>query len=808
MRALLSCITFMILFVGLGDLSAQTKRQYLSAADLAFAQKNYHAALTYYKTVADAWPDEIDVQYKTAEAARLYNSYLLAEKHYQMVVDKDAGATFPEAAMYLAGIKQNLGKYQEAIQLYEKYDSWRADKSRTCAADIENCRYAMTAQQNKVDVELVNIGINTEFSEFAPVKIGDTLFYSSLNFPLESKEQKSEILLSRLYETANDEIGQLLRMQMVEGNTHIAHTAFDPELHRMFYSICHNVNVTDYHCDLFYTEKTDLGWSPAKKLPDQINVPGYSSSQPAFARFPDGKEVLFYTSDAPGGQGKMDIWMSELTAGGGFGAPVNAKAVNTPEADISPYYHAPSQTLYFSSEGRLRLGGYDIYSVSYRDGQWGEVQALPIPFNSGYNDIYFVTSDDGEYIYLASNRESGGAKYIDPELQACCNDIYRAIDKKPVLLLANAFNRLDNTALPGTSISLYVWNNDQWELVDTKIDPLLSTQEFPLNRMRQYRLIGEKPGFLPDTLDFDTYDLSVVGPIKKDLFLTPEKLQLDVYTFDVAKKNPLNNCRVQLLDVTDPASPVLVKEYTNPEGNDFLFGIRPARQYKLVASHLGYADTLATFNTMEVPDNGRFLQNLYLRRLRLPEMTPLQVFFDNDIPGRRMFTKSTNVSYEETVEPYLQRKDEYVREYMDDLAPDVKKQMGDRMERFFADTIKAGLKNLEYFCETLLSDLQNGATVTVTLEGYCSPRAATRYNKLLGYRRAVSIRNYMMAYQDQVFKPYVKSGQLVFEDISYGEERADSSVSDDLQDERMSIYSVEAAFERRAEIIKVIVDNK
>ena len=60
----------------------------------------------------------------------------------------------------------------------------------------------------------------------------------------------------------------------------------------------------------------------------------------------------------------------------------------------------------------------------------------------------------------------------------------------------------------------------------------------------------------------------------------------------------------------------------------------------------------------------------------------------------------------------------------------------------------------------------------------------------------------------QVFKPYVKSGQLVFEDISYGEEKADADVSDDLQDERMSIYSVEAAFERRAEIIKVVVENK
>ncbi len=807
MRVLVSWIAFMIMLTGLTSLSAQTKRQYLQAADVAYAQKNYHAALTYYKTVADAWPKETNIQFQTAEAARQYNSYLLAEKHYQLVIDQDAGQTYPQAALHLAAIKQNLGKYDEAISLYKQYDRWRTDKENTCSAQIANCEYAKAALAKKVDVELVNIGINTEYSEFAPVKIGDTLYYSSLNFPLEQKDQESQILLSRLYETSNDELGQLLRMQMVEGNRHIAHTAFDPEMTRMFYSICHNVNVSDYHCDLFYTEKTDLGWSPAKRLPDNINVPGYSSSQPAFATLEDDQEVLFFASDAPGGKGKLDVWMVELTEGGGFGAPVNVEAINTVEGDITPFYHGPSHTLYFSSEGHPNLGGYDIYAIRRSDGEWGEITDIPMPYNSSYNDLYFVTSDDGEYMYLASNRESGGAKYIDPELQACCNDIYRAIDKNPVMLIANAFNRLDKAALPGTRLSLYVMRDGQWELVETKVDPITHTQEFPLQRMHVYRVIGSKPGFQSDTLEFNTHDLTLKGPMEKDLFLTPEKLQLEVHTFDLANKTPLNECVVELIDVTDPASPAVVEKLENRKGNDFLFGVRPDRSYRLLAKRIGYVDTLATFSTFEIPESGIIRQDMYLRRMELMDMAPLRVYFDNDIPGKRMFTKSTNVNYEETLAPYLAREDEYVQNYMDDLPQMQKDELRDLMTAFFRDSVSRGMRQLEFFCQALLADLNSGDKVTVTLEGYCSPRAASRYNILLGFRRAVSIRNYIMEYQDGVFASYVKSKQLVFQDISFGENRAQEGVSDNLDDERLSIYSVEAAKERRAEILKVVVDK-
>lgn len=130
----------------------------------------------YFKTVADAWPEDVDVHYQTAEAARNYHSYLLAEQYYQLVIDKDLENKYPESTFHLAGIKRNLGKYGDAITLYQRYDQIRVDKTKNCLREVEQCRFAIQANRFVLPMDLVPIGVNTEFSDFAPVRIGDTLF--------------------------------------------------------------------------------------------------------------------------------------------------------------------------------------------------------------------------------------------------------------------------------------------------------------------------------------------------------------------------------------------------------------------------------------------------------------------------------------------------------------------------------------------------------------------------------------------------------------------------------------------------------
>ena len=74
------------------------------------------------------------------------------------------------------------------------------------------------------------------------------------------------------------------------------------------------------------------------------------------------KDVLYFVSDREGGKGKMDIWYSIIDKNGSYTHPQNLVTINTAEDDITPNFHSSSNTFYFSSNGYLSMGGFDIYS--------------------------------------------------------------------------------------------------------------------------------------------------------------------------------------------------------------------------------------------------------------------------------------------------------------------------------------------------------------------------------------------------------------------------------------------------------------
>jgi tetratricopeptide (TPR) repeat protein len=222
---------------GQSPVFAQTKRQYLKAAEEASAKMDHYSALVYFRTVADAWPEDIDVAYRAAEAAGKYNSFDLAEKYYDRVLRQDKQLKYPEAAYHLAGVKRSLGKYREAINLYSKYDDVRVDKSANCQMEIAACEFAIQAMENRSPIEFVPHPANTPFSEFAPFVLGDTLFYTSLNFPAKDEQSGDSIYVSRLYRGPVSVAGQVMTQPSAEGSLHIAHTALDNERGRMYFSI-------------------------------------------------------------------------------------------------------------------------------------------------------------------------------------------------------------------------------------------------------------------------------------------------------------------------------------------------------------------------------------------------------------------------------------------------------------------------------------------------------------------------------------------------------------------------------------------
>jgi len=134
--------------------------------------------------------------------------------------------------------------------------------------------------------------------------------------------------------------------------------------------------------------------------PFKYNNSQYDIAQPSISK--DGK-YLFFASDMPGGSGGSDLYYCELIKGE-WSAPVNlGSKVNSASSENFPYMH-PSGRLYFTSDRPGGFGKLDVYYTALSNGLWDEPVLLPEPINSASDDFAFVAEADLQKGYFSSNR--------------------------------------------------------------------------------------------------------------------------------------------------------------------------------------------------------------------------------------------------------------------------------------------------------------------------------------------------------------------------------------------------------------------
>jgi hypothetical protein len=154
------------------------------------------------------------------------------------------------------------------------------------------------------------------------------------------------------------------------------------------------------HSGIFIAELsgTDLVSQHAFKY----NDPQFNVGQPSISK--DGK-YIFFASDMPGGNGGSDLYYCEFIDGD-WSAPVNlGPKVNSSAAENYPYMH-PSGRLYFTSDRPGGFGKLDVYYTSLSNGSWDDPVLLPEPINSTSDDFAFVAEPDLQKGYFSSNRRN------------------------------------------------------------------------------------------------------------------------------------------------------------------------------------------------------------------------------------------------------------------------------------------------------------------------------------------------------------------------------------------------------------------
>jgi tetratricopeptide (TPR) repeat protein len=423
-------ILFFLTAIALPESTAQTFRAFMKAGDKAFQQKNYSVALQHYQEAMTIKAVDPDVWFSYAEAARMHHAFEEADSYYQKIINANVQEHFPLTTFWLGTVHKNLGNYEQSKKYFEQYIRQNGAANTFVAEakkQIESCDFALAimADADQVTIKQLNKRVNSEYSEFGPLMKGDTLYFSSFRFVNKEDKHDPPRRITKVLTSIKGDKGKPLARKFNEEKLHTAHTTFSSDEKRMYYTICQYLNATEINCELYYREKDNRErWSQkAIKLPESINLKGSTSTQPCIAKEASGKELLYFVSDRNGGVGGLDIWYTEVEANK-FKDPVNVKALNTSGNDITPFWYQPSGELYFSSDYRMGMGGYDVYKSKKTADQWGEVEHTGFPLNSSYNDLYFTLSADAKTAYFASNRL--GSFYLDEANKSCCNDIYQA----------------------------------------------------------------------------------------------------------------------------------------------------------------------------------------------------------------------------------------------------------------------------------------------------------------------------------------------------------------------------------------------
>lgn len=856
MKEILSKIILVILLASAGFLPAQAQKleKWLEAADTSMAHKDYYSAFHYYtaalqydSTLTGAW-------YQRGRAAFEFNNYDQAASSYDRALDYDTAVAYPDLIYRLASTYQRQGLYKKAIEYYEAFLVNPRDASGDIVAlarkGLQDSRWALTARLRQKDLppaKNLGEGVNSADSDFGGFYRGDTLYFSSFRFPFEKdKERPRRNLIQLMQLNPGDNAAVLFDGPLNSDEKHTAYNTFSLDQQRVYYCLCEYEFETEIRCDIYRRQKDATGlWGPA--LPLSINQAAFTTTQPAIGINPStGEEVLYFVSDRehPQAKGGLDIYYGSVQPDGDVTVAINLEAINSDMDDVTPSFHMLSRKFFFSSEGYQSFGGFDIFSVYFENGAWTAPANIGISANSSYNEYNYRLDAAGKRAVFDSDRP--GSMFIDKDEEVCCNDLYQIELDNELKLDVYTFNALDSMPLYGVDVRLDQLDMQQLLYADLEARgamPAYTTEQvldstkrtkfkdnqytFTLDRQYNYGLFGDKIGFLPDRDIVITQGLEPsVKRIRKDLYLKPDNINLQVLVYDMADSTALLGARVELIQISKDQDSVVIYDEVKEFINSF--------EKKSISANFNYYINVTRpgFEGQSVPLEitpelleayGRNITiDVYLPRTGFPDFLPLSLYFDNAIPYDRSYSPDTDDNFEDLCEAYAEKQLEFYENFAQGLTEEEKFSARIYYRDFFEREISGGLEKLVEFSERLELYLKLNNALTVQVRGYTSPLANSRYNDMLSRRRIKSVENFLIEYDEGKLKKYLDNGQLIIEEVPHGEERVGLDVNENIKDflanlgdlgedanldsssnRRISVYSLLACIERRVEIIEV-----
>lgn len=376
-----------------------------------------------------AWYLLADYNRKKAETASpeaLPTYRKRAVNHYLKVIEICPAYDRYFSLFYLGFYHFELKEKDKALRYFNDYlakvdNGTEAEQARKMSADL-TAYFDLINNPVPFEPKIVS-GVSSGKDEFLPMLStdGDFIFYTHRfdaydKYTTIQKQEEQFTIARRTGEEGSlvYEKGHKMPFPFNQGHTQGA-SSITIDNNHIFITLCDFVRGYGQpynNCDIYSSDFINGEWTPFRNLGPNVNRESTWESQPSIS--PDGKTLYFASireENIGGNQGAFtsDIYRSHLGKDGNWSKAENlGLTVNTPYNEKSPFIHSDNTTLYFASDGRIGVGGYDIYYTRMEnDGKWAEPENIGYPINTEGDDLGLIVSRDGTRAFFSSNKLSG-----------------------------------------------------------------------------------------------------------------------------------------------------------------------------------------------------------------------------------------------------------------------------------------------------------------------------------------------------------------------------------------------------------------
>jgi len=463
--------TLGVMFITLNGLHAQTGTGYFNQAENLFKARNYYEASVvfekYLATEKNSRPRSTpfaiekkvkgktnmdphqEAVYYLAESYRMINDYQKAEKYYKEAVGF-SGKAYPEAQYWYAVTLRANQNYAEAlvqINAFLEKHTQLDDLLLGADRELEDLKFIQQQSERINDQFVLNeLKGKDPASGYALVQRADGFVFTAITE--ETGKTGGKKYLNTLFESMNAE-NPLVDADPIdfasEVGTHEGMASFSHDGKTMFFTRWTKKN-NQTRSAIFMSRWGTKGWSLPVKAPEPLNEEGSNSAQPCLTA--DGRYLLF-SSDRPGGSGGYDIWATLLDSNK---EPIQVRnlgnVINSAGDEEAPYLHDKTRTLVFSSNGRVGMGGFDIYYAkgSFNLNGWEKPENAGAPLNSSKDDLYYVGTDEDDVWntgWISSDRGS-----------ECCLALFAVKENNTQFLSGNVLDCQNGRSLPNSVLTV------------------------------------------------------------------------------------------------------------------------------------------------------------------------------------------------------------------------------------------------------------------------------------------------------------------------------------------------------------------